>query len=807
MTANKSSSFLKSIDDMEARYQRAQNIDPKTLVQNDVLLAYWVEKSNCFWYERSYKTCCKSPAHGAESQVSIYKEYRLVNADTLDNTLAFDHAALADALALASGQDVSANDLPLADMAIKTAPLMLRFKAFDRGWQFNCDSQEIIEIPIDPLDALRNMEPLTAVMTKEILSPDERYIAFARDDNLYVRDVYSAEERRLTQDGEPFFSYAAPGSAWGTSWAGLGAMWSPDSKRLLVTQRDTRMVKSVPIVDYVPKNGSLRPRVEYSQVAYPGDDNIEEFRLLTIDVSSGQHCPVDYQPIPVSSAGTAGFFSPSRLSWWNLDSRRAYFIEQTRGDQMLRLIEIDTDTGNTHVLFEEVSDTHIDLIPDATSGPLHHFLPQTNELIWWSERSGWGHLYLYDLNTGKLKNSITKGEWRVRDVLHIDTELRQLWIQTAGRVKGINPYYRDVSRVDIDTGELTTLLSSDHEYGVNCPFTADYQALYGRTNMRVNGISPNKQYFVVTRSRVDQAPVHLLCDHMGDVLMDIETADTSSLPNGWRWPESLKLCSADGKTDIYGVLFRPSNFDEAECYPVINLIGSAPWLGAVPKGSFNNSRGYADYFYYAGAALAELGFMVVILDSRGTPLRSKGFQDESYGWIASSGNTADHRAGLMQLSERYPCMDMKRVGVVGLNGYQSSIQNLMECPDLYKVGVINQLQDSRFISCAIEGDKYQGVSGPAVDKCFPEQLAHNWKGKLLLIQPIYGSQSAVYPPSPTFRLVEALRRANKDFDLLIAPHAEAPLNLYEARRAWDYLVRYLLGVEPPKQFKLEQFFM
>lgn len=768
---------------MEDRYQRAQTImqglKTQKLVQNDLIVPHWIDNTDCFWYERTDKTG---------------KAYRLVNAATLTNEVAFNHADLASALSKAADQSVNTENLPLSEVTISLSPRSVLFTAFNRRWEFNCVSQSCNEIDKQ------------ATAANELTSPDGRWVAFVREHNIGIREVATNEETFLTQDGEAFFAYAAPGTAYGMQVGNLmNAQWSPDSQRLLTVQKDMRQVKTLPMVDHIPADGSIRPKVEFPKVAYPGDEHVEEYRLLAIDITSGQQCDADYRRIPVAASDT-GFLTSARLGWWANDSQRAYFIDQERGDQVLRLVEFNTDTGATRILFEETSDTQIMIKTDTMDMTKHQILADTQELIWWSERSGWGHLYLYDLNTGELKHPITQGNWRVRDILHIDTTRRELLIQTTCREDGKNPYYRDICRVNIDTGELTTLVSSDDEYLVHILSRKVIRLTdQGYSLEETNGVAPSGRYVVTTRTRADQVPTSLLFNAEGERLLELETADISGLPAGWQWPEPVKLLAADGHTDIYGVVFRPSNFCADKQYPVINMIVGGPWFASVPHGSFHTSRGYADRYYFQGAALAELGFIVVVIDSRGTPLRDKAFQDTCYGWIPSSANTEDHRAALEQLASRYPEMDLNRVGVFSPTGYQGGIQNLLECPDLYQTGVINLFQDSRLIGCTIEGDKYHGVDGPSADKRYPEQLAENWQGKLLLIHAMYGVCVPCYPPAGTLRLVDALRKANKDFDLLMLPHAEGVMGSYEMRRAWDYLVRHLQGVEPPKEFLLGQF--
>ena len=769
--------------EMEARYHRAQTLMEgawsQTLVRNDNVQPQWIEQSECFWYQRSNKSGT---------------EYRLVDAKALTNKPAFDHQVMAEALALASEQKVKAESLPLSDVSISLSPLNVHFAAFNRHWEYSDDQCTCRE------------RDVATVGSNAALSPDGQWVAFCRDYNLWLRDVASGEERPLTHNGEENFAYAVPVSPYGiqNNPNDLAALWSPDSKRLFVVQEDKRQVKKTPIVNHIPKDGGLRPQVEHYRVAYPGDKNVELYRLLSIDIATGHHCDANYRWLPHSSSHYIGFFS-SGLAWWAGDSQHVYFIDLTRDEKWLRLVELDTGTGTTRILFEEISDTYVSIKTDFMDDPHYRYLPISNELIWWSERSGWGHLYLYDITTGELKHAITHGNWLVRDILYVDYDRRELWIQTAARVSERNPYYRDICRLHIDTGELITVLASNDDYRVYKQRGYEQIAKANGSMIEpMSGIAPSGNYLVTTRTRADKVPVTLLLNRDGDTLMEVETTDTSDLPNPWQWPEPVKMTAADGKTAIYGTLFRPSDFSEEKRYPVINIIVSGPWLAAVPHGSFHTSRGYADRYYFQGAALAELGFIVAVIDSRGTPLRDKAFQDTSYGWIPSSANTSDHRTAIENLAERYPSMDLQRVGIFSQTGYQGALQNLMECPDFYKVGVINMHQDSRLIGCTAEADKYQGVDGPAKGKHFPEQLADRWQGKLLLIHAQYGEFFKCYPPAGTFRVVDAFQKANKDVDLLMVPYVAGAMGSYEMRRAWDYLVRHLQGIEPPKEFKLSE---
>ena len=784
---------------MKRCYQRAASLmgglRTQSIVKNDSPLPHWIEGKDYFWYQRYTK-------RGSE--------YRLVDINSTSNRLAFDHCALANSLSVVLGSNVNPEDLPISHVVISLFPLTVEFLADNRFWRFLAEENTCME-------ARRNSQLFldgspwswgTTEGPDEIVSPDGLKIAFIKNYNLWVRDSVTSHEQALTNDGEEFFQYGAPSTAYGMAWGeGIEAQWSPDSKSILTLKRDTRMVQALPMVDQVPMDGQIRPKLKQVKISYPGDEAVETNHLLTIDVANKRVSMAQFGPIPVTAADH-GFFTMSRLGWWGADSRRAYFIAQERGDKLVEVVEIDSKTGETRSLFSEVSETHIDIKPEAMDFPMHVYLPYSDELIWWSERSGWGHLYLYDLNSGELKGSITEGDWRVRDILHVDPDRRELWIQTAARFPDRNPYYRDICRVNIDTGEIVILTSSDEEYTVHKEqdFAVRIVAKpMGRACGQVCGVAPSGNYVVTTRSRVDNAPVTLLLDRFGNQLMELESADISKLPPGWQWPESVKIMASDDETEIWGVIFRPSTFKVDMKYPVINMIVGGPWLSAIPKGSFHNSRGYVDRYYFLGSAMAELGFIVVVIDSRGGPLRSKKFNDDCYGWIPSSANVDDHKEALEQLAARYPEMNLDRVGIFSPTGYQGGIQNLLERPDFYKVGVINMLQDSRFVGCVVEGDKYHGVEGPAPDKLFPEQIVKNWNGKIFLIHALYGPIINCYPPASTFRMVEALQKANKDFDLLIVPHVDVLMGSYELRRAWDYFVRHLQGAEPPKEFELLKF--
>ena len=762
---------------VEAKYQRARRLARHAILPdkrnkltfNALLNPHWIGESGCFWYEQESKSG---------------KQYRLVNAAATSNEPAFNHVDLAKALSQARNEKVDPDNLPIAQLELTFTPWAISFTAFQQRWLFNGQD-------------CKATGPAKPSAQEAVVSPDGQCSVFVRDHNLWLRRLNpngenEGEERPLTVDGKEHYAYAtvpnmaAAGQDLGVA-GDLQVIWSPDSKRLFTVQLDMRQVKSLPVVHHVPEDGSVRPKLEEYKYPMAGDTYMPEYRLVAIDTESGEIIPADYPPICFTFIFP--FFSAQR-GWWATDSQRAYFVDLKRGAQQVQVVEFNTLTGKTRVLFEETSLTWINLHPmnynmPALIMPLH----ATQELVWYSERSGWAHFYLYDLETGDLKQTITQGEWVVLELLHFDSARRELWLQTGGRNTEYDPYYKDVCRVNVDTGELTTVVSSDHDYFVksragSCEFD---QTLFG--------VSSDGDYLVTTRSRADQVPVSLLFSREGKELIALEEADISGLPSNWQWPEPVKLIAADGETDIYGLVYRPSDFSPDQSYPVIDNVFSQP-SGIIAYKGFDQS-----HHYMCAAALAELGFIVVAIDGRGTPFRSRAFLDHADGWLTSGSDLTDHIAGLKQLAERYPYMDLDRVGIFG--GWTTSVgplNGLLQYPDFYKVGVTYAAQHSQ-LYMALCSEPFEGTNHRQTEFIQLEHLAKNLQGKLLMM---HGMLDLLSVPAATFRMAEAFQNANKDFDLIMLPNQKhaGGRNPYVMRRILDFFVRYLLGEEPPKGFDL-----
>lgn len=744
-------------DDILARYERARELEyhgTDWFVKNARIQSTWIGETDTFWYQRSVKEG---------------KEFRLVDADVARNKPAFDHKRLAKTLGKAADKPVDAANLPIADLVFDLKNNGFGFNAFGERWYF------------DGRKAVRTGKTEGPHPADWLISPDGRKAAFVREHNLWVRDLTSGNEWALTHDGEAHYAYATlPESR------NLGkeetmkhirqvpeALWSPDSARLFTVQTDERQVRSLPSVLYVPQDGTVAPRVIETRYALPGDKHIAQYRMLVIDVASGRELAAKYPPIEDSFVWL-GPFSGNR-AWWSGDGSKAWFVDMSRGRKTARVVSFDTRTGVSQTLFEESSNTYVD-IGLAFERPASIVpLADSNELLWFSERSGWAHLYLYDLKTGQLKNAVTAGDWIIQEVLRFDPERREVFVLASGRVNNRNPYYRELLRVQVDSGATTVLASSNHDYH----------------NV---SISPDNRFVVINRSRVDDVSLTELRDHTGRVILDVEKADVSNLPEGWQWPEPVKLVAADGKTDIYGTVYRPATFDPTKKYPVLDITSGSdsPFYGGVSTGF--------DYLSMSYAALTELGFIVTSIAGRGSANRSKAFHDYGYGDPLEGGGMVDHVVGLKQLGERYPYMDLERVGITGFDSPSNgAITGLLMYPDFYKVGVTYSAWDPRLSK---QGEVYHGIIDEAArNRPLWEEVAPNLRGRLLLIA---GMRDTFFHPAMTFQLVDTLIKANRDFDLLLQPNGGHGWRVRNAlRRTWDYLVRHLQGVEPPADFKLE----
>jgi len=463
---------------------------------------------------------------------------------------------------------------------------------------------------------------------------------------------------------------------------------------------------------------------------------------------------------------------------------------------------IEATNGSSRQLLSETGSTYVE---SASLGetPMVYELAN-HDVLWFSERDGFGHLYLVDGATGRVKRRLTEGPWTVRNVLHLDPVHGYIYIAANERERGVDPYYRQVYRVSLKDGRarLLTPETADHavrseqEAGVFANKNADAAGNPADSY----GFSPSGRFFIDTYSRTDLPPVTVLRRSDGGLVAEIERADVSRLTaTGLVPPERFSALAADGKTMLYGNLLRPSNFDPNKRYPVLD----SPYPG--PQSHRAQPNFLATVFDRLGAqAYAELGFIVVLTDGRGSHGRSKRFHDESYGGLGQAGHLDDHVAVLRELGRRYPYLDMDRVGIYGTSGGGYATVHAMEMfPEFFKVGVADAGNHDQRGYIAVWGETYNGPeSGRNYTDAANPLLVGNIKGKLFLL---HGDMDSNVLPSQTLQLVDALIRANKDFELLIVPnagHGALLVSRYALRRSWDFLVRNLMHEEPPPDYDL-----
>ena len=622
----------------------------------------------------------------------------------------------------------------------------------------------------------------------EFLSPNEKLAAYIEDFNLWIRNTKTGKRIQLTFDGEKDYGYATNNAGWIKS-KGPVLKWSPKSDKIATFRQDARGVGEM----YLTTTNVGHPKLQAWKYALPGDEKIFEIERLIIDIKSKKITKLkmknDFQRSTTTDhiAGRGGELLDTQ---WSEDSSKLAFISSSRDHKEAHLKIADSKTGNVYSLHKENVDTYYE---SGVRSENWKVLFDSNEFIWYSEKDNWGHIYLYDLNTKKLKNRITSGNWLVRKVMHIDSDKREIIFTAGGKEKG-NPYHVYMYKVNFDGNNLTCLTPEKGTHSINP--------------------SPNWNYFVTTYSTTKNAPKSILKDRDGKTLFQLSTSNTDELKeNGWQEPIEFNVKARDEKTNLYGLLYLPSNYKKNEKYPVLNYIYPGPQSGSVGNYSFMVAR--RDF-----QALAELGFAVVAVDAMGTPGRSKSFHDAYYGNMGDNG-LPDNIAAIKQLSKKYTSMDLTKVGIWGHSGGGfASTGALLRYPEFYDVAVSSSGNHDNRNYEADWGEKWQGLMQPVdlniednnseydsrktnYDSQANQLLVENLKGKLLIA---HGMLDDNVPPSNTMLVVDELIKANKDFDLILFPnkrHGYGDLSNYMMRRKWDYFVKHLKGVEPPKEFSFD----
>ena len=736
----------------------------------------WIGATHRFWYRKSV------PGGNA---------FFVVDADAPAKAAAFDHEKLASAFATLTDKKYTAVTLPFAEIEFLDNQKAIQFFAEGSNWR--CDITEysckkgssVVPQPLgrggrgpdteldespreydnDVADGMAGLAPqqgqgrgagqfgATRVGPESKPSPDGKWEALIQNYNVFVRPKDKTDASPLSWDGSEGNYYTA-GSI----------TWSPDSKRLVAYRVRPGYRREVHYVESSPMD-QLQPKHSAREYAKPGDA-LDIAQPALFDLASKTQVLVDNSLFPNP-------YSLSRPTWWK-DSRAFTFEYNQRGHQLYRVIEVDASSGKPRALITEESPTFIDyrrvVANQRDNGRIFRSdVHDGKEIVWMSERDGWSHLYLYDGLSGKLKNQITKGPWVVRSVEKVDEEKRQIWFQASGMYLDQDPYFTHTYRINFDGSGLTAFTESNASHSVV--------------------FSDDMRYYVDTWSRVDLAPVaQLRRTDDKKVLMDVEHGDLRPLAAaGWRAPEPLSAKGRDGKTDIWGIIYRPTNFDQTKKYPVVETIYAGP------QGSF-----VAKTFSPVVQPLAELGFIVVQIDGMGTANRSKSFHDVAWKNLGDAG-FPDRILWHKAVAAKYPYYDISRgVGIFGNSaGGQNALGGLLFHPEFYKVAVSNSGCHDNRMDKIWWNEQWMGWPiGPHYAASSNVDNAHRLQGKLLLV---VGEMDTNVDPASTLQVVNALIKANKKFDLLFVPGGgHGAGGAYGQRLLEDFFVHNLLGVEPPE---------
>lgn len=694
-------------------------------------------------------------------------EFLLVDPVKKTKVAVFDHQKLAEALSKATGKTYQTYKLPFQTIALSSDEKSFQFFADEKSWTYQIDKNELgvgrASAATRPFGAER------AGAQAGSQSPDGKKMVFIKDWNLWLRDIASKKETQLTFDGVKDYGYATDNAGWKSSDRPI-VRWSPDSKKLTTFQQDQRHLSDM----YLVTTNVGSPTLKAWKYPLPGDKEVAKLRRVVIDIENPKVISLQIPLDDHRSSLSDDIVDGGQLADidWNADGTEFAFLSTSRDHKISKLQIANASTGVVREVFTETVKTQFESGVNAINW---RYLPKTNEILWYSERDNWGHLYLYDSKTGKVKNQITKGNWLVGRLLRVDEKSRTLWFTGHGREKG-NPYFAYLYRVGFD-GKGLTLLTPD---------AGNHQVSF----------SPAFNYIVDTYSQPNVPGVTVLRDLKGKQIEELGRTDISRLlAKGWKAPDVVQMVAADGQTDIYGLVFTPTKMEAGKKYPVVDYIYPGPQGGSVGSWSFSASR--SDH-----QALAELGFIVVVIEGTSNPYRSKSYHDMAYGNMGEN-TLPDQITAIKQLAQKYP-MDLDKVGIWGHSGGGfATAAAMFRYPDFFKVGVS---QAGNHENRNYEDDWGERYNGLLVNSDYEAQAnqnhAKNLKGKLMLA---HGMMDNNVPPYNTYLVVDALNKANKDYDLVLFPHSAhgfGPNNPYMTRRRWDYFVKNLLGVEPPKEYNL-----
>ncbi len=746
-----SSPVLTTADYQRAESRLAQNT--RELVAGVIEAQYWQEDGSLV-YRRGRDR----------------KAYFHVEPSTGMRAELLDTDRLSGILSSHTGETVESDDLELSELELSADGRQLSFNFEDKNYRIDRDSYDLSELPEQPED--------------EFLSPDGSRAAFIREHNLWVRNTDTNVLTQLTFDGMENYGYATNNAGW-LRTDGPVLKWSPDSRRIATFRHDGRNVGDISLMS----TQVGRPEVDTWKYPLVGDEHIFMIERIVVNLEpEPKIVRLNMPPDPHRSttsdhiAGRGGEFLDVQ---WSSDGNTLAFVSSSRDHKVAQLRLADPDTGEVRDVYREAVETHYMAGHEEENWRVLH---ERNEFIWFSEQDNWGHLYVHDLASGELKHQLTSGNFVVHGVEQVDEENGVIYFR-ASDPETANPYYSYLFRVSIDGGVPEKLTSGLAHHALSW--------------------SESGEYFTDIASTPVEPPVAVLRDRDGAEVMTLEKADIAALQaSGWLAPEQFTVKARDQVTDLFGLMYKPSNFDPGESYPVICYLYPGPQIGSVGPRQFTSSRRDKQ-------ALAELGFIVVEVDAMGTPGRSKAFHDIYYGNMGDNG-LPDQVTMIRQLAARHTFMDIDRVGIYGHSGGgNASTTAMLVYPDLFKVAVSSAGNHENRNYEDDWGERWQGLLEvyPEIDPTAEGEagqrtnydnqsnpaLAENLQGKLLLA---HGLMDDNVHPSTTLLMVQALIEAEKDFDLVVLPEARHGFanSRYFMKRRWDYFVEHLLGAAPPADF-------
>jgi len=614
-----------------------------------------------------------------------------------------------------------------------------------------------------------------------VLSPDKSRAAFIRNWNLWVRDVATGKETQLTTDGVKDFGYATDNAGWTMSDNAI-LVWSPDGKKIATFQQDQRKTGEMYLVPVT--NG--HPELKAWKYPLVGDADVTMIERVIINVDKAKVIRLKMPPDQhrsticddVSCRGGSGWDDVQ----WSADGSTLAFVSTSRDHKKEWMRIADVASGDVLDVMDETAEKFFESGNDKVNWK---YLSKTKELLWFSERDGWGQLYMYDASTGGPKNQITHGEGNVTQVLYVDEAARKIYFLGVGKEAGRDPYFSHFYSIGFDGKNMKLLTPENADHAVT--------------------VSKDGKYFVDVYSTATQPQTAVVRDDSGKVVVEVAKQDISKLvADGWVPPVPIKVKARDGKTDLYGYMFKPTNFDASKKYPIVNSVYPGPQTGSC------GGRGFAAA-HRDWQSLAELGFVVVCIDGMGTPFRSKAFHEFYYGNLGDD-TIPDQVAGMKELAAENPWIDIDKVGMYGHSGGGNATAAAMfHYPDFFKVGIAESGNHDQRDYEDDWAEKWNGLlvknadGTTNYDSQANQYVAKNLKGKLLLA---HGSMDNNVPMNNTLLVVDALIKANKDFDLLIIPnvaHGYAEASQYMMRRRWDYFVKNLAGNVPPHEYEMKSY--